>query len=55
MEEATCDAAELVARDAAGIDLMPPLPPPNGRFMSEHFHVIMAARALKSSSEASWW
>ena len=38
-----------------GMNLMPPLPPPNGMSCSAHFQVMAAARPLSSSSATSSW
>ncbi len=38
-----------------GSNLMPPLPPPNGRRIKDDFHVIIAASALTSSSATCGW
>ena len=34
---------------------MPPFAPPNGMFISAHFHVIHIESALTSSSVTSGW
>ena len=38
-----------------GSNFTPPFPPPYGRFMSAHFHVIIAASAFTSSSDTCSW
>ena len=38
-----------------GSQITPPLAPPNGSPISEHFHVIHIASALTSSSVTSGW
>ena len=40
---------------AFGSQTTPPLAPPNGRFISAHFHVIHIASALISSSVTAGW
>ncbi len=38
-----------------GSNCTPPLPPPNGRWVSEHLKVIHVASALTSSMWTFWW
>lgn len=38
-----------------GFALIPPFPPPYGRFTTAFFHVIQAARAISDGSSSSGW
>ena len=47
---APCHALQFARRKHAGSQMMPPFPPPNGIFVTAHFHVIHDASARTSSS-----
>jgi hypothetical protein len=55
------DVYRRVIRSSSGRDIVfgsqttPPFAPPNGRPISEHFHVIHIASALTSSRVTSGW
>jgi hypothetical protein len=55
VREPARDAFQLGLRVLRGVNLMPPLPPPNGMSCSAHLYVIHDASAFTSSRATSSW